>query len=49
MQDKEKIICIFNKAKEKPNVQIGKAFEIYLKDFRKTKDEFENDTKDIVK
>lgn len=37
---KEKIICIFNQKKEKPSKQIGKAFEIYLKETTKIKDGF---------
>lgn len=37
-QTKQNVYCIFTKAKKEPNTQIEKAFEIYLKDFLKTKD-----------
>lgn len=37
---KEEIICIFNEKKHKPNKQIGKAFEIYLKEKIEEKSKF---------
>ena len=37
-QTKPNVYCIFTKAKDEPNTQIEKAFEIYLKNFLKTKD-----------
>lgn len=40
-KDKEKVYFIFN-SKEDINVKIGKAFEIYIKDYIKTKEELEN-------
>jgi hypothetical protein len=37
-QNKPNVYCIFTKAKDEPNTQIEKAFEIYLKNLLKTKD-----------
>ena len=42
--NKEQIYCFFNQTKEFPSKQIGKAFEIYLRELTKTKDNFEKDT-----
>lgn len=44
MQEREKIYCIFNETKQKPNIQIGKAFEIYLRELIKTKENIEKNT-----
>ena len=43
-QNKEQIYCIFNQTKEVPSKQIGKAFEIYLRELTKTKDNLEKNT-----
>ena len=40
-KSKEQIYCIFNQTKENINKQIGKAFEIYLRELIKTKDNIE--------
>lgn len=40
-KDKEKVFCIFNSKKEDINAKMGKAFEIYLKECIKTKEELE--------
>ena len=40
-KDKEKVYCIFN-SEEDIYSKIGKAFEIYIKDHIKTKEELEN-------
>ena len=37
-QNKENIYCIFNQTQENSNMQIEKAFKIYLKELLKTKD-----------
>ncbi len=44
-KDKEKVYCIFNSEKEDINAKIGKAFEIYLKECVKTKEELEKSKK----
>ena len=38
---REKVYCIFN-SKEDINAKIGKAFEIYINEHIKTKEELEN-------
>lgn len=40
-KDKEKVYCIFNSQKENINEKMGKAFEIYIKEWIKTKKELE--------
>lgn len=40
-KDKEKVYCIFNSEKENINEKMGKAFEIYIKEWIKTKEELE--------
>ncbi len=40
-EQKEKVFCIFNSEKEDINAKMGKAFEIYLKECIKTKEELE--------
>ncbi len=40
-KDKEKVYCIFN-SKEDINAKIGKAFEIYINEHIKTKENPEN-------
>lgn len=42
-KDNEKIYCIFNQEKEDINTKMGKAFEIYLRECIKTKEELEKD------
>lgn len=42
-KDKEKVYCIFNSEKENINEKMGKAFEIYLKEWIKTKEELEKE------
>ena len=44
-QNKEQIYYFFNEGKNPPNVQIGKAFEIYLKDIYKSKGFEKNEEK----
>lgn len=44
-KDKEKVYCIFNSKKENINEKMGKAFEIYLKECIKTKEELEKSKK----
>ncbi|MCI8760475.1 MAG: hypothetical protein HFJ34_05070 [Clostridia bacterium] len=44
-KDKEKVYCIFNSEKENITEKIGKAFEIYLKEWIKTKEELEKSKK----
>lgn len=40
-KDKEKVYCIFNSEKENINEKMGKTFEIYIKEWIKTKEELE--------
>ena len=40
-KDKEKVYCIFNQTKDNINERMGKAFEIYLKDYIVTKEKLE--------
>ncbi len=42
-EQKEKVFCIFNSEKEDINAKMGKAFEIYLKECIKTKEELEKE------
>lgn len=42
-KDKEKVYCIFNSEKENINEKMGKAFEIYIKEWIETKEELEKD------
>lgn len=44
-RDREKIYCIFNSKKEDINTKIGKAFETYLEDYIKVKEEISNNKK----
>ena len=41
-EGKEKVYCIFNKTKDNINERMGKAFEIYLKEYINMKEKFEN-------
>ena len=41
-EEEGKIYCIFNQEKDTADKKIGKAFEIYLKDYVKTKGKVEN-------
>lgn len=40
-KDKKKVYCIFNSEKENITHKMGKAFEIYIKEWIKTKEELE--------
>lgn len=42
-EEKDKVFCIFNSEKEDINAKMGKAFEIYLKEYIKTKEELEKE------